>query len=160
LFYNCTGHAAAGFVTVDAEHAGADLFQPIVGRGSAYADIDGDGDLDVVLTQNGGPAKLLRNDGGNKHHWVRFVLEGDGKRANKSAIGARVTLHAGGRVLHRDVANTRGYLSQSELTITFGLGEGTTIDRVSIRWPGTDATEQVLTDVAVDRIHRIVQQGQ
>ncbi len=76
LFWN-TGRKGPGmYALVGAETAGPDLFAPIVGRGSAYADIDGDGDLDVVLTANGGPAKLFRNEGGNTNHWLRLKLSG------------------------------------------------------------------------------------
>src|SRR5205814_330568 len=128
----------------------------LVGRGSAFADIDGDGDLDVILTGNGGPPRLLRNDQDLKHHWVRLVLEGDGRRSNRSAIGAVVTLEAGGRTQTLTVAGARGYLSQSELPLTFGLGDTAKIDRITIRWPGRDAgPPQVLTDVAVDKVHPV-----
>jgi hypothetical protein len=136
---------------------GEDLFRPIVGRGSAFADIDGDGSPDVVLMNNGGLAKLLRNEGGTGHHWVRLALEGDGVRSNRSAIGARVTLEAGGLVQHRQVTSARGYLSQSELPVTFGLGKETKVDSVTIRWPGKDGGETVLTDVKVDETRRVVQ---
>ena len=107
-----------------------------MGRGCAFADIDGDGDLDVALTENGGPARLLRNDGGTGHHWLRLVLEGDGKRSNRSAIGARVTLEAGGVQQRQQVTGGRGYLSQSELPLTFGLGTVTKIDQVTIPTAG------------------------
>ena len=89
---------------VTAKQSGADLFRPLVGRGCAYADIDGNGTLDVVLVANGGPARLLRNDGGTGNHWIRLVLKGDGVRSNRSAIGARVEVKVGDRVLHREVA--------------------------------------------------------
>jgi hypothetical protein len=156
LFWN-TGQKRQRFEPVTAAGAGGDLFRPLVGRGSAYADIDGDGALDVVLVENGGPARLLRSEGGTGHHWVRLELEGDGVRSNKSAIGARVTLEAGGVVQQREVAGARGYLSQSELTVTFGLGKETKVDRVTIRWPGKDVGETVLTDLAVDQVRHVVQ---
>ena len=84
-------HRPAGrelFVLVGPDTAGPDLFRPIVGRGSAYADIDGDGDLDVLLTANGGPARLFRNDGGDRNHWLRLDLQGRRPRtATPSAPG-------------------------------------------------------------------------
>jgi len=157
LFWN-TGRRSGCFEPVTQTDAGSDLFVPLVGRGSAYADIDGDGDIDVVLTSNGGPARLLRNDNNLKHHWVRLTLEGDGKRSNRSAIGAGVTLEAGGKTQTQMVAGAKGYLSQSEFTLTFGLGDTAKIDKVTIRWPGKNAgAPTVLTDIAVDKVHRIKQ---
>jgi hypothetical protein len=155
LFWNCGGKCS--FVPVTAEGAGPDLFQPMVGRGCAFGDIDNNGTLDVVLTQNGGPARLLRNEGGSGNHWVRLVLEGDGQRANRSAIGARVELTAGDIVQHCEVRAGRGYLSQSELPLTFGLGKTAKIDQVTIRWPCRDGQVQVLRDLAVDHVHHIRQ---
>jgi hypothetical protein len=157
LFWN-TGRRSGCFEPVTAEFAGSDLFVPIVGRGSAFADIDGDGDLDIILMNNGGPVRLLRNDNELKNHWIRLVLEGDGKRSNRSAIGATVTLEAGGRSQTQVVTSGRGYLSQCELALTFGLGQVATVDRVTIRWPGRDAGEPtVLTNLAIDQVHRIKQ---
>jgi hypothetical protein len=155
LFWN-TG-AKPAYVPVTAEQAGPDLFRPLVGRGCAYADIDGDGDLDLVLTENNGPARLLRNEGGNRNHWIRLVLEGNGEESNRSAIGARVTVEAGGLVQRREVISGRGYLSQSELPLTFGLGQTTRVERITIDWPGRNAGKQVLTDVETDRVHVIRQ---
>ncbi len=155
LFWNTGGKQR--FEPVTAGSAGADLLLPLVGRGSAFADIDGDGYPDVVLTSNGGPARLLHNQGGTGHHWLRLILEGDGVHSNKSALGARVTLEAGGLKQVRDVAGARGYLSQSELALTFGLGSATRVDRLTIRWPGKEAGTQVMTDLEVDRVHTIVQ---
>jgi hypothetical protein len=146
------------FALVPSSAAGPDLFSPMVGRGCAYLDMNGDGALDVVLTANGGPARLLRNDNRTAHHWLRLRLEGDGKRSNRSAIGARVILQAGAKEQRREVASGRGYLSQSELVLTFGLGTATTVDRVTIHWPGKNAgPPTVLTDVEIDREHYIVQ---
>jgi hypothetical protein len=157
LYWNTGGKRTFKMVTED--FAGPDLFRPMVGRGCAFADIDGDGFLDVVLTENGGPARLLKNQGGTGNHWVRLVLEGDGKRSNASAIGAHVKLTAGGKVQHRFVTSARGYLSQSELPLTFGLGKTTKVDRVEIHWPGTPVSEFQVLDPppAVDRVHRIKQ---
>jgi hypothetical protein len=156
LFWN-SGREKRCFAPVTKDDAGPDLFEPIVGRGSAFADIDGDGHLDVVVTNNGDRPRLLRNEGGAGRHWARLVLEGDGVRSNRSAIGARVTLEADGLVQHREVTSARGYLSQSELPITFGLGEKTKVDRVTIRWPGKHGGETVLTDVDVNTERKVVQ---
>ena len=76
---------------------------------------------DVILAANGGPARILRNDCPKANHWVRLDLRGDGKTANRSAIGATVTVEAGGQTLHRQVTGGRGYLSQSELVLTGGI---------------------------------------
>ncbi len=155
LYWN-TG-SKPGYVLVPAEQAGPDLFRPLVGRGCAYADIDGDGDLDVVLTECAGPARLLRNDGGTGHNWIRLVLEGDGEDSNRSAIGAQVKVEAGKLVQRREVISGRSYLSQCELPLTFGLGQANKVDRVTIQWPGRNAGKQVVTDLAVNRCHRIRQ---
>jgi hypothetical protein len=155
LFWNAG--ATPCFEPVLERHAGPDLFKPLVGRGCAYADIDGDGDLDIVLTANAGAARLLRNDNKTGNHWLRLRLIGDGVRSNTSAIGARVTLEAGGLTQRREVCAARGYLSQSELTVTFGLGKVDKIDRVTIRWPGKNGGTQVLTGLAVDKEYPVEQ---
>ena len=111
----------------------------MVGRGSAMADIDGDGDLDLLLTAVGGPARLLRNDQQLGHRWLRLKLVG--RHANRDAIGAWVEVLSEGELLRRQVMPTRSYLSQSELPVTIGLGKRTRIDRVSVRWPGGEVQE-------------------
>ena len=155
LFWNSGGKST--FIPVTENEAGPDLFQPLVGRGSAFADINGDGHLDVVVTANGGEAKLFRNEGGSGNNWIRLVLEGDGIRSNRSAIGARITLEAGGHVQHREVTSGRGYLSQSELPVTFGLGKATKIDRIIIEWPGKKAGKQELTDLGINKTQTVKQ---
>ncbi len=156
LFWN-SGVAGADFELVTAAASGPDLFKPIVGRGSAYLDYDGDGDLDVVLTGNGGPPLLLRNDQKTGHHWLRLTLEGDGVKSNRSAIGAEVVVEAGGRTYKRTIAGARGYLSQSELTVTVGLGKTETIDKVTVRWPGKEAGSQTWTAIKCDSVYRLKQ---
>ncbi len=133
LFWNCGPSRKGCYIPVDSAKAGEDLFQPIVGRGCAYADIDNDGDLDVLLLQTGGSPLLLRNDQNLKNNWIRFKLAG--RASNLDSIGAWITVKVGGRTLRRHVTPTRGYLSQSELPVTFGLGQATEIDAVEIRWP-------------------------
>lgn len=152
LFWHCGDECPGTYLPVPPDQIG-DLATPIVGRGAAYADINGNGRLDVVLAQIGGPALLLRNDLDNGHHWLRLKLEG--KPPNTGAIGARVTLEAGGATQYRTVMPTRSYLSQVELPVSFGLGETDTIDQITITWP--DGSEQVETDLEVDRLHVIAQ---
>jgi hypothetical protein len=132
-----------------AQESTGDLATPLVGRGSAVADIDGDGDQDVVITQVGRAPLLLRNDNELEHHWVRLKLVGD--PPNLGALGARVDLVAGGITQRRQVLPTRSYLSQSELTITFGLGKNDQIDRLRIYWP--DGSEQPVSAIEIDRLN-------
>jgi enediyne biosynthesis protein E4 len=168
LFWNAGKESKICYAPVGEEDAGPDLFTPLVGRGCAYADIDGDGYLDVVLTENGGQARLLHNDGpdpnkgGQRNNWIRLTLEGDGVRSNKSAIGARVILKAGGVEQRREVISARGYLSQSELTLTFGLGQDQKVDQVTIQWPGKNGNKQIVNgnDLAINKTHTIRQQAQ
>ena len=158
LFWN-TGLPDRVFEPVTADAAGKDLFTPLVGRGSAFLDFDGDGDPDVVLVGNNGPALLLRNDTKLGHKYIRLTLEGDGKTSNMSAIGAQVTIEAGGKTYHRFVTGGRGYLSQSELPITLGLGDVAKVDRVTVRWPGKNAGEpQVWTNLKANTAYTL-QQG-
>jgi hypothetical protein len=114
------------------------MSEPLVGRGISYADIDGDGDLDVLITQNGRRPALLRNDQQTGHNRLRVSLAG--RAPNTDGIGARLELTAGGVTRYRDVMPTRGYMSQVELPVTFGLGPGDKIERLRVVWP--DGSEQ------------------
>ena len=151
LFWNAGERSGGCFVSVPPAKCGPDLFQPIVGRGSAFADIDGDGDLDVVLTQVGGPPLLLRNDQDLHHHWIRLKLVGT--KSNRDAIGAWIKVRANGQTMWRQVMPTRGYLSQSELPVTIGLGTATKPDDVEIIWPS--GTRQRIQAVDVDHMMTI-----
>ncbi len=125
-----------------------DLAEPIVGRGVSFADIDSDGDLDVLLTQTGGRPVLLRNDQALGHHWLRVELKG--KAPNRDAIGAWVEVTAGDVTQRRQVMPFRSYLSQVELPITFGLGEADTIDAITVIWP--DGTRQDVQAEFIDNL--------
>lgn len=133
LWWNGTSRGK-GFVAASPTQCGPDLFKPIVGRGCAYADIDGDGDLDIIVTQINGTPLLLRNDQKTTHHYLRLKLVGT--TCNRDAIGAQVIAHVGSRTIRRVVMPTRGYLSQSELPITIGLGNSDHADRLEVIWPG------------------------
>jgi enediyne biosynthesis protein E4 len=150
LFWNA---GDAGFVVVGADAAGKDLFQAIVGRGSAFADIDGDGDLDVVLTQLGGAPILLRNDQQLGHGWVRVRLVG--KAGNPEALGASVRLKAGGRNQWRTQTTTRSYLSSSEAVLTFGLGSAREVEELEVVWP--DGSRQTVTGATPGKVITVKQ---
>jgi hypothetical protein len=113
---------------------GRALQRAMVGRGAAYGDYDNDGDLDLLITTNNGPARLLRNDNGNQNDLLRIRLEGT--RSNRDGIGAKVTLQAaGGAKLSGMVKTGSSYCSQSELPLTFGLGKADKPYTIEISWP-------------------------
>jgi len=151
LFWNCGAACGHCFVEVPPAQAGA-LSKAIVGRGAVYADLDGDGDLDLVVTQIGGPALVLRNDQVSGNHWLRVRLQGSG-RVNRDAIGSSVELTAGGVTQRRQVMPSRGYLSQVERTLTFGLGNSTSVEQLKVHW--TDGTTQEVPVPQPDREIRI-----
>lgn len=133
LFWNGGAISDRRFVPIAEETGNRDLFQPVVGRGAAYADIDGDGSLEIVITQNGGHPLLLQSRNGNENNWVRIQLVGT--KSNRDAIGAEVELKIGNRSLSRRVMPTRSYLSQSEVVLTFGLGKAWKVREAIVKWP-------------------------
>lgn len=141
IFWNCGEDQATEFCPLGEQQVGKEFFEPTVGRGAAYADFNGDGDLDIIMTATGRPARLLRNDLPTDRHWARLNLVGS--ESNRDAIGAKVTITADGETQSQAVMPTRGYLSQSEKTLTFGFGKGTTaprIEKVEIAWPSGKTT--------------------
>jgi hypothetical protein len=126
------GTGGGKFADVTAQ-AGASFSVPIVGRGLAVADLDGDGRPDLVVTEGGGPAKIFRNVTETKNRSVVLELRCPGK--NRLAVGARVTSTVGGRSRIDEVSGGDGYLSVSERSLRIGLGTAAKADKVVVRWP-------------------------
>jgi hypothetical protein len=142
------------FVDVTAD-AGAAFARAEIGRGAAFGDIDNDGDVDIVVTTNGGPVRLLINQARphGSHHWLRVKLEQEG--GNRYAFGARVGVERAGQpTLWRRIRTDGSYLSANDVRAHFGLGRSERVDAVVIEWP--DGTRERRTDVGVDREIRIL----
>jgi hypothetical protein len=135
--------------------SGLATFWPMVGRGCAFLDYDGDGSLDLVVTENGGPARLFRNENKTGNNWITVSLAGNGLTTNRDAIGAEITVEAGGRTQRRYITTARGYLSQSDLAATFGLGSATNVEKVTVRWPGRAGRVQMWENLAVGKKHEL-----
>jgi hypothetical protein len=112
---------------------GEALRRPHVGRGVATGDYDNDGDPDVLLLCVGEPPRLLRNDGGNRRHWLGVRLVGT--KSGRDAIGAKVTVTTGGRSRMRCLVGGASYLTASDPRLLFGLGEADRVDALQVRWP-------------------------
>ena len=135
LFHNLGG----GRFEEVTDGVGAALQQTMVARGTAYGDLDNDGDLDILLTSNGGGPRLLRNDGGNDNNLLRIRTVG--VDSNRDGIGARVEVTMGGQTRWKIVKTGSSYASQSELPVTFGLGGAMAVDAIRVVWPGGQVDE-------------------
>lgn len=145
LFYNSEGK----FLDMSSE-AGDAFNQPVVGRGIATADIDNDGDQDVLLTVNGGSPKLLRNDTENGNNYIRVQLKG--KKPNLQAIGAKIVMYAGEIQQQRMVRTGSSFLSQSDVqTTVFGIGKNTSVDSLKVTWPDSGKI-QVFRNLNVNKL--------
>jgi hypothetical protein len=127
---------------------GTEFNRPVVARGAAYADIDLDGDLDLLMTTNHGPAYLFRNDGGNRNHWIGVKTVGT--RSNRNGIGAVVRVESASGKQWRTVHSGSSYCSQSDLSLRFGLGSDTRVSALEIEWPS--GARQRLTNIPADQI--------
>jgi hypothetical protein len=131
-----------------ASTAGAEFAAPKVARGAAYADIDNDGDLDLLVTTNAGPVALYRNDG-SANHSLRVKLVGT--KSNRDGMGAVVRITSGGGKQWQMLRSGSSYLSQSELVLTFGLGQERSVSSIEIAWPSgqTDKVSSATADQTI-----------
>jgi enediyne biosynthesis protein E4 len=137
------------------QEAGPWFATPHVGRGAAFGDVDNDGDLDILLVPNEGPAALLINEGGSSGHWLQLRLQG--RRSNRDGVGARIDVTAGGRVQRDEVRSAYSYCSANDLRAHFGLGPAAKASKIEIRWPS--GQKDVFTDVAANHVY-VVTEGE
>jgi hypothetical protein len=130
------------------EQLGADFMRPTVGRGSAVADFDNDGDLDIAISNSNDFPQLLRNDGGNANHWLEVMLVG--VKSNRDGRGAALKLTSEGFVEYRQAEGGMGYMSAHDPRIHFGLGQRKTIESLEITWPSGIVDK--LTNVPINQI--------
>jgi hypothetical protein len=130
------------------DQLGPDFVLPRVSRGAAVGDFDNDGDLDILVNNNGQPPQLLRNDGGNANHWLEILLIGT--KSNRDGVGARVKLTAGDLVLYDQRKGGMSYQSAQDPRLHFGLGTRTKIDSIEVTWPSGMITK--LANVKANQI--------
>ena len=135
------------------ERLGPPVTTPAAGRGAAFADLDNDGDVDVVVNNMHAPPDLFRLDSPRDAHWLTLKLVGT--RSNRSAIGARVRLVSSGAVQVQEVRGGGSYYSQNDLRVHFGLGGATAVERVEIRWP--NGLVEQWQNLATDRITTLIE---
>ena len=134
---------------VDVSGASGPAFKlKAVGRGSAAGDLDNDGDLDLLVLNLNGPARLYRNDGGNRSNWI--MVRTVGTASNRDGIGARVRVKSGGTTQVRDIRSSSGYLSQGDFRAHFGVGKSKKVDRIEVRWPS--GRTSTLDNVKVNQV--------
>ena len=144
-----TNRGDGTFTEVAQAGPGLDLLR--VSRGAAFADYDGDGDTDVAVNNSGGPAALLRNDGGNAKGWLGVELVGLG--ANTNGLGAEVEVVVGKRTMVRQMRSGGSYLSSHDMRLLFGLDTAQKVDRVTVRW--SSGKKQTLEQIAANQYVKI-----
>jgi hypothetical protein len=126
---------------------GPDFMKPLVARGAIYGDFDHDGDLDVLLTSNNGPAHLFRNDGGNRNKWIS--IRTIGTKSNRDGIGASVAIASASGKQWNVVRSGSSYASQSDLALVFGLGQDPVVNSIEATWPS--GTKQKFANVVANQ---------
>jgi hypothetical protein len=134
------------------ENSGEVFRQTWASRGAAFGDLDNDGDIDIVVSNCGGPAYAIRNEGGNRNHWLALDLRGS--KSNRDGIGAKIKLTAtSGKVQYNLVTTAASYLSANDRRAFFGLGGETSVKEIEITWPG--GGKQVVANPAVDQFLKV-----
>jgi hypothetical protein len=149
LFHNEAGKR----FTVATESSGISTLAPRAARGAAFADLDNDGFVDIVIANNGDSPAILHNDGSNENHFVNLRLVGT--KSNRDAMGGRIRVVAGGISQIREIAGGGSYLSQSDLRANFGLGKSAIVDLVEIQWP--DGAKQSFRNVPAGKFYLITE---
>ena len=149
-------YAGNRFVNIS-DTAGEVFTHPWAARGAAFGDLDNDGDIDIVVTDYHAPAHFLRNQGGNRNHWIGLDLRGT--KSNRDAVGAQVRLtSASGKVQYAMVSTAGSYLSASDRRVHFGLGQEQTIREIRIQWPS--GIQQIVADPKPGQILKITETAQ
>ena len=130
------------------DQLGPDFQLPRVSRGAAIADFDNDGDLDILVSNNGEAPQLLRNDGGNVNHWLEILLIG--AKSNRDGVGARLKVVAGNLVLYDQRKGGMSYQSAQDPRLHFGLCQNSKVDAIEILWPSGMRT--MLANLKADQI--------
>jgi hypothetical protein len=141
-------NAGSGIFENVSDQLGADFLLSRVSRGAAIADFDNDGDLDILVSNNGQAPQLLRNDGGNANHWLQLLLIGT--RSNRDGVGALAKVTAGDLVLYEERKGGMSYQSAQDPRLHFGLGQRSAIDQIEIKWPSGELTK--LRNLKADQI--------
>ena len=132
--------------------SGAVFQQVWASRGAAFGDMDNDGDIDIIVCNCNGPAYFIRNDGGNRNHWIGLELRG--RKSNRDGIGARLKLTGeSGKVQYAQAGATASYLSTVDRRVLFGLGSETKVKTIEISWPG--GGKQVVQNPKVDQYLKV-----
>jgi hypothetical protein len=145
-----------GTFTDAAARGGAYFKAKINARGSAVADYDNDGRMDIIVTTIGNRPFLLHNRDKSGNHWLTLDLEGT--KSNRDGFGAKVKVTAGGKTYFGESRCAFGFLMQSDRRLHFGLAKATTVDRIEIQWPSKQVQE--LTNVKVDQILKVREPGE